>query len=187
MASTYSYLTESQLSNALSASGHIDGSVQSQVISQLAAQGLFPTLSSTVYVQQTTSDAVTPTVQVYQATGLSVSVNTDTDPALKAVVSDVAAGSSVNLNVYGGQNVVVSLGKADYNAILGGSGSDTLYGGSGNDVITDAGSGNSLLYGGTGNDTIVGGAGADTMYAGSGNNTWVYAGTGVGQDLIGGA
>jgi hypothetical protein len=58
---------------------------------------LFPTGASTVYVQTvnpaTQFDVVTPTVQVFDTTGTSVTVETNTDPALKAIVSDVGTGS----------------------------------------------------------------------------------------------
>src|SRR5271154_3186083 len=117
MASTFSYLTESELANALSASGHIDTVVQNQIIAQLSAEGAF---NPTVLLQQTSSDAVTPAVDVFQTSALSVSVDSDTDPALRAVVSDVGAGTHVDLNVFGSEDVLVALGNADYTAILNG-------------------------------------------------------------------
>ena len=182
MAITVSYMTESQLKDTLSTSGHIDTSVQNAIIQQLISDGDFPSQSSTVEVEQSTAgtDSLVSAAQVFDTKAANVTVNTDA--ALQAVVSD--SSFDVNLTVSGSYDVVVGLSNGDDTVVLTGSGSDTVWAGDGTSTISDHGSGNSVLHGGAGADTLTGGSGADSLYAGSGGN-WLVAGSGAHQYLQG--
>ncbi len=80
------------------------------------------------------------------------------------------AGNNQNVNTFGGNDVVVSIGPNNYGNL--GDGDDL--GLALRSVFFDGGAGNDTLVGSRENDVLVGGEGADKLFGGNGNDT-LYA------------
>jgi Ca2+-binding RTX toxin-like protein len=204
MASSFAYLTQTELQSTILSDGNFTASNQQIVIDVLKADGYFPTpTTGGVWVESTGDSVVYPDgglqappvgyVHVLDLTGQNVSIDDSTNANLNVVLQDTSAGggsfaTGASLYVGGSTAVTVVLGDSAFDAVtLSGLASDTVYAGSGTDDIANNGDAASQIFGGSGADTLFGGTGADTLTAGSGDNTWLEGGTGAGQNLVGGS
>jgi hypothetical protein len=153
-------LNRSEL-NGLLASDHIDPSVRSAIIHYLVDDGL---LHSHDKVSMQEGGPLKPGTQVLLVTTPNASVNTSTDPSLKAIV-DVSSGK---LTVTGHDNVIVGAGP-HVNLI-------DLSGTTGNDVVDAEGSNAARhgggLFGDGGNYSTLWGGGGDDSWSGGRGGDW---------------
>ncbi|MBR0750754.1 calcium-binding protein [Bradyrhizobium jicamae] len=178
-----SYLTKTELNADLTASGHLDASVQAALLNALQSDGTYNPGAEDgkkAWVEQGaySGGPLSPVIQVLDVTN---STTVQTTSTLKAIIMDDAGGNHLTVTdtQNAGNSIFIAMGSGNDTLNLYDSGNDTVYGGGGNDVI-GGGTGADSILGGDGNDSLYGGSGADTLIGGAGDN-FIQVGTGAHQ------
>jgi Ca2+-binding RTX toxin-like protein len=189
---TVSYLTKTELGKEDGVK-NLDTDVKKALLNALYADGIYYH-SGDPHETAVFQDDGLPVTPITQILELDTNATVDTNPLLKAIIMDDAAGGphggdghARDLTVTGssaGNSIFVAMGNAGDTVTLQDSGNDTVYGGGHARIDATQNTGNDSLVGYGGYDTIYGGSGQDTLIGSGGHDTLV-AGTGTHQSLQG--
>lgn len=111
--------------------------------------------------------------------------NAGDDLMLGNAGDDLIDGDDGNDVLRGNDGNDTLVGDLGDDRIMGGDGDDEIQGDQGNDIL-EGDDGNDTLFGGIGNDELFGDDGVDTLDGGA-DDDYLWAGTGIGNTLLGGS